>query len=138
MNASANKAKARALLDNVDRLDFDAWRAGMARDFIATANGGNAMTAEQFEGMVRSITSAFSNGRHIIDSQVAEGDTVATRLTWTAVHTGAFNGVPASNRPVRISGDAFDTFRDGKIVAHHAQFDAMGLMVQIGAMPIVA
>lgn len=96
------------------------------------------MTAEQFEAMVRSITSAFSNGRHTIESQVAEGDRVATRLTWTAVHTGEFNGVPASNRPVRIAGDAFDRFENGKIVEHHAQFDAMGLMVQIGAIPMAA
>lgn len=138
MNTETNKTKAREMFAKVDSMDFAGWREAIARDFVASANGGEPMNLEQFEGMVRGITSAFSNGRHIIENQVAEGDRVATRLTWTAIHTGEFNGVPASNRPVRIAGDAFDRFRDGKIIEHHAQFDAMALMVQIGAIPMAA
>jgi predicted ester cyclase len=138
MNRETQKAKAREFLESVDKLDFQTLRAAMAQGFVSSANGGDAMTVEQYEGMVRGITTAFSNGRHIIETQVVDGDLVATRMIWTAVHTGEFNGVAASNRPVRISGTSFDRFKDGKIVEHHAQFDAMGLMVQIGAMPMAA
>jgi predicted ester cyclase len=35
-----------------------------------------------------------------------------------------------------VCGDAFDRIEDGKVVEHHAQFDAMGIMVQIGAVPV--
>ena len=138
MNSDTIKAKARAFLECVDKSDFKAWHEAMAPGFVASANGGESMNAGQFEEMVQGITSAFTNGRHIIESQVAEGDRVASRLTWTAVHTGEFNGIPASNRPVRIVGDAFDRFENGRIVEHHAQFDAMGLMVQIGAISMAA
>ena len=96
------------------------------------------MNRDELEAMVRGITEGFSDARHIIESQVADGHTVATRLTWTALHTGDFNGVAASNRPVRIGGCAFDRIEDGKIVEHHAQFDVMGMMVQIGAVPVPA
>lgn len=138
MSTETNKQKARAFLESADDLDFGTWRAAVAADFVASANGGEPMNVDQFEGMVRGLMTAFSNGRHIIESQVAEGDRVATRLTWTAMHVAEFNGVPASHRPVRISGDAFDRIENGKIVEHHAQFDAMGLMVQIGAIPVPA
>lgn len=137
MNTETNKQIARSFLASVDDVDFETWRAASSPDLVATANG-EAMDKDEFEGMVRGIAEAFSDGRHHFDSQVAEGDLVATRLTWTAVHTGAFNGVPASNRPVRISGDAFDRIVDGKVVEHHAAFDVMGLLAQIGAIPVPA
>jgi predicted ester cyclase len=136
MSTETNKRIARSFLQSVDDLDFEAWRATAAPDLVASANGGDVMNRDEFEGMVRGITGAFSNGRHVIESQVAEGDHVATRLTWTALHTGEFNGVPASNRPVRVCGDAFDRIENGRLVEHHAQFDAMGMMVQIGAVPV--
>jgi len=136
MSTETNKQIARSFLQSVDDVDFEAWRAIASPDLVASANGGDVMNREEFEGMVRGITGGFSNGRHIIESQVAEGDHVATRLIWTALHTGEFNGVPASNRPVRVSGDAFDRIENGRVVEHHAQFDAMGMMVQIGAIPV--
>ena len=138
MSTETNKQKARAFLESHDRGDFAAWLAALSPDVVVHVNGGEVMTRDQFEGMGRMMSSAFSNARHIVDSQVAEGDWVATRLTWTALHTGEFNGVPASKRPVRISGAAYDRIKDGKIVEHQAQFDVMGLMIQIGAIPVPA
>jgi predicted ester cyclase len=138
MNVETNKQIARAFLQSSDDVDFEAWRAIASPNLVATANGGDPMNRDEFEGMVHGLLVGFSQGRHLIESQVAEGDTVATRLTWTALHTGEFNGVPASNRPVRIAGDAFDRIEDGRLVEHHAQFDLMALMVQIGAVPVPA
>ena len=138
MNAETNKQIARSFLQSADDGDFDAWHAIASPDLVASANGGDPMNRDEFEGMVRGIIGGFSNSRHLIESQVAEADKVATRLTWTALHTGEFNGVPASNRPVRISGDAFDRIEGGRLVEHHAQFDLMALMVQIGAVPVPA
>ena len=136
MNAETNTQIARSVLRSADDVDFETWRSIASPELVASANGGEVMNREEFEGMVRGIIGAFSNGRHIIESQVAEDDRVATRLTWTALHSGEFNGVPASNRPVRVCGDAFDRIEDGRVVEHHAQFDVMGLMVQIGAVPV--
>ena len=136
MDAETNKQIAQSFLRSADAVDFETWRSIASPDLAASANGGDIMSREEFEGMVRGIIAGFSNGRHIIEAQVAEGDRVATRLTWTALHTGEFNGVPASNRPVRVCGDAFDRIQDGRLVEHHAQFDMLGLMVQIGAVPV--
>lgn len=136
MSTETNKQIARSFLQSFDSGDSEAWRGFASPDFVASANGGDVMSREEYEGMVRGLLGGFSHGRHIIESQVAEGDLVATRLTWTALHTGEFNGVPASNRPVRVCGDAFDRIENGRVVEHHAQFDAMAMMVQIGAIPV--
>lgn len=139
MSTETNKRMARAFLESFDRGDFDAWRGAMAPGMVAHLNGSEqGMNPAEFEGMVRVFAEAFTSGRHIIHSQVAEGDWVATRLTWTAVHVGDFNGIPASQRPVRVDGGAYDRFVDGKIAEHRAHFDVMGLMSQIGAIPAAA
>ncbi|MFN0194048.1 MAG: ester cyclase [Aestuariivirga sp.] len=138
MSTETNKQKSRKFQEYHDNGDLDAMIAAMAPDVAAYANGGDAMTREKFDGMMRMISAAFSNGRHIFEGQVAEGDWVATRMTWTALHTGDFNGVPASNRPARIAGSVHDRFKDGKIIEHHAVFDSMALMMQIGAIPAPA
>ncbi len=48
------------------------------------------------EGIAR-LNSAFSDINIEIHDQVAEGDLVSTRLTWRGVHTGEFQGLPATN-----------------------------------------
>ena len=138
MNTETNKQQSRSIQECHDRGELDAMMAVMSPDLIATANGGPAMNRAQFDGMVRMIGASFSNGRHIFESQVAEGDWVATRMTWTALHSGEFNGIPASNRPVSIATSVYDRFKDGKIVEHHALFDTMAMMMQIGAIPAAA
>ena len=139
MSTETNKRTARTFLESFDKGDFAAWRAALAPSMVAHVNGGDhALSAEQFEGMCRMFAEAFASGRHLIQGQLAEGDWVATRLTWTAVHVGTFNGIPASQRPVRVDGGAYDRFEGGKIAEHRAHFDVMALMTQIGAIPATA
>ena len=102
MKTETNQQIATNFLLSADAVDFDTWRGYTSPDLVGSANGGDAMNRDELEAMVRGITEGFSDARHIVESQVADGHTVATRLTWTARHTGDFNGVPASNRPVRI------------------------------------
>jgi len=138
MSTDTNKQIARTKFEAADKNDFDAWRETMSADVRVFVNGGDAMDRVQFEGMFQGIADAFSNGRHIVDSQVAEGDQVASRVTWTGLHTGEFNGIAATNRPVQFAVTTFDRIKNGKIVEHVGLFDTMGLMTQIGAIPAAA
>lgn len=138
MSTRSNKEKVRAYFGHADSGDLTAWRAAMAPDVTVQVNGDPEMRLDQFEGMFAAFAAAFSNARHIIEAQVAEGDWVTTRLYWTALHTGTFNGIPASNRPVRMLAVANHRLQDGKIVEHRTSIDVMALMQQIGAIPAAA
>lgn len=81
---------------------------------------------------------AFTQARHVIKTQLAEGDRVSTYLEWHAVHTGPFNGIPASNKPVKIQAIAHHRISNGKITEHIAMVDVLTLLQQIGAMPMAA
>lgn len=138
MSPQSNKDLARAYFGHADRCNLQAWRAAMAPDAVIQVNGDPEMTLDQFETMAGPFFSAFSNARHIIDRQLTDGDWVITRLHWTALHTGTFNGIPASNRPVHMAAVTCQRFQGGRIVENRISMDMMALMQQIGAVPAAA
>ena len=59
-------------------------------------------------------------------------------VTWSlsATMTGPLDtGVPATGRPVRISGANLVRFRDGLISEHTNYYDALDMMQQMGLLP---
>lgn len=69
------------------------------------------------------------------EDMIAEGDKVVNRWSATGTHQGEFMGVPATGNKVTVTGIAIDRVVDGKIVEHWEQFDTMGMMQQLGAIP---
>ena len=81
------------------------------------------------------IRNGFPDLRITTEDFVAEGDKVASRFEAQGNHNGEFLGVPATGKPVTISGINIMRIADGKIVEHWVQYDVMGIMQQIGAIP---
>ena len=139
MTTEANKTTSRRFHEAFDKGDWAAMRNMLAPTVAAYNTGVDArQDADQFEAMGRGFFGAFSQSRHVIADQVAEGEKVATRVEWSAIHTAPFNGIPASNRPVKMEVMVFDRYENGKIAEHRAVFDVMGLLAQIGAIPAAA
>jgi predicted ester cyclase len=68
-----------------------------------------------------------------IEDQIAEGDKVVTRFTARGTHQGeteAF-GPPTGNR-IEVTGITIERFAEGKVVEDWTNFDALGLMQQLG------
>ena len=81
------------------------------------------------------LRSAFRNLNFTIDDQLAEGDKVVTRWNATAIHQGEFAGVPATGKPVTITAINIHRVVDGQIQEGWLNWDALGLLQQLGAMP---
>jgi steroid delta-isomerase-like uncharacterized protein len=88
--------------------------------------------------LTRQFLSAFPGARFEIDDLVAEGDKVAMRYTYRGTHTGVFNGMPATGKSFAAGGQNLLRIANGKIVENWVQFDTMGLMQQLGAIPAPA
>ena len=71
-----------------------------------------------------------------IEDMIAEGDKVVTRMRITGTHTGEFLGIPPSGKSVSVEGIGISRIVDGKSVEYWESFDALGLMQQIGAIPL--
>jgi predicted ester cyclase len=87
---------------------------------------------KDFKQMESEMYDAFPDMHVTIDDMVAEGDKVAVRTTWTGTHKGEIMGIPPTNKKVTFSLIVIDRFAGGKIVEDHGQYDALGLMRQLG------
>jgi predicted ester cyclase len=79
--------------------------------------------------------SGFPDLRWTIEEIIAEGETVAERLTGRGTHQGEFMGVPPTGSRVEFPNIAMVRIREGKIIELRGAPDMLGLMQQIGVVP---
>jgi predicted ester cyclase len=77
----------------------------------------------------------FSNLRVEIEDSPEADDKVACRFRISGTHTGPLMGIPASGKPVSVVATGIFRVVDGKLADNWVNFDALGLMQQIGAVP---
>jgi steroid delta-isomerase-like uncharacterized protein len=85
-------------------------------------------TAEMF-------LAAFPDTEYTVEQQVDEGDYVVTRWTARGTQSGELMGIPPTGKTVEVTGIAIDRFSDGKIAESWGNWDTMGLLQQLGAVP---
>lgn len=85
--------------------------------------------------LVNLYRSAFPDARITIEEQVAEGDTVVTRWSGRGTHQGELMGVAPTGKQVTITGIVINHISEGKIVESWTNYDALGMLQQIGAIP---
>lgn len=88
--------------------------------------------------VVQGYRMAFPDLSLTVDQQIAEGDSVCTRWTARGTHGGEFFGAPATNKQATVTGMTIDRIRDGQILESRTNWDALGLMQQLGlvSMPM--
>ena len=82
------------------------------------------------------LWSAFSDRKVTIEDSVAEGDRVATRFTISGKHTGAMMGIAPTGKTIHITASGIFRIVDGKATDNWVNFDALGMLQQLGAVPM--
>jgi steroid delta-isomerase-like uncharacterized protein len=90
------------------------------------------------KGFITTYLSAFPDGRITIDEQLAEGDLVASRWTGRGTHQGDLMGIPPTGKQVTVSGITISRVKNGKVVEEWSNWDTLGLLQQLGAVPSMA
>ena len=80
------------------------------------------------------MRAAFPDIHWVVEEMVAEGETVASRFTWSGTHRGEFLGVPATGRRVVVKGMVIDELAGGKMSKSRILMDSLGMMQQLGVM----
>ena len=91
---------------------------------------------EDFRAFAAHLQSAFPDLRVTIEDTISEGDQVVVRWQLHMTHSGQFLQYPASNKGVNVSGITILRIGNGKIVAGWDKWDQLGLLEQIGAVPV--
>jgi predicted ester cyclase len=72
-----------------------------------------------------------------IEDIMAEGDKVTVRITVEGTHKGSQLGIAPTGRQIRIAGVVIIRIANGQIVEGWNSWDQLGLLRQIGALPVV-
>jgi steroid delta-isomerase-like uncharacterized protein len=78
---------------------------------------------------------AFPDVHFTIEDVIAEGETVMTRWSCRGTHKGDLNGIAATNKQFTITGITIARVSNGKIAEGFVNWDALGLMQQLGVVP---
>lgn len=99
---------------------------------------GDQIGRDGLRELVLGYRNAFPDLRITIEDQVAEGDCVVTRWTATGTHKGELMGIEATGKQATVSGMTFDRIADGMLVESWNNWDTLGLLRQLGAVPELA
>ena len=135
-----NRAALRCLLDglwNHGRIDIS--NSLLADDFVLRdPNAPSAYSADQWRMRIAEIGQAFSNARFEIQSFIAEGDAVACRFRFDALHGGAWMGFPATGATISSDGALIARLSLGRCRALWQIRDEYGVYQQLqDAQPVV-
>ena len=87
------------------------------------------------KGFASMFLQAFPDLHFTIEEQIAEGDKVVTRWTSSATHKGDLMGIAPTGNRTGVSGVTISRISGGKLVEDWNNWDTLGLMRQIGAIP---
>ena len=90
---------------------------------------------EGFKQLTMLFRSAFPGFHTEIEDMLAEGDKVAARFRLRGTNTGSFQGMPPTGKAVDVTGTGIFRVVDGKVTDNWVNFDALGLMQQLGVVP---
>ena len=90
---------------------------------------------EGFKQAFSILRGAFPDLRMDVHDMIAEGDKVVARVTVQGTHQGEFMGMPPTGNRVEVSATDIFRIEGGKIAEHWGNFDNLGMMQQLGAIP---
>jgi predicted ester cyclase len=98
-----------------------------------------AAVREFYNSMFAGLTPAGRPGPKLeILDMVEDGDKVATRYVLSGTHSGRFMNIPASGNAFVLPGMTILQFASGAVIERWSSADMLGLMTQMGAMPLAA
>jgi steroid delta-isomerase-like uncharacterized protein len=99
------------------------------------AQHGTDIGMAEFKPFVVALRSAFPDMKVVVDQTIEQGDKVVARWTSTMTQKGEFLGFPVSGKKAIVTGTSIQRISNGKIVEGWDNWDQLGLLVQIGAVP---
>lgn len=131
-----NKRIVRRIRDEVEEQgDLGAVDEIFAEDVVVHTPMGEFSGREAIKEMYEGDRKAFSDSTETIHDFVAEGNTVAIRMTERGTHDGEFMGMEPTGKEYEIQTTAFLHLEDGKVAEWWIQPDTLGFLQQLGVNP---
>lgn len=107
----------------------------LSDDFSYIGDGGAPINKEQYIGFMKNVLcGAMVDMDMKFLRVIAEDNLVSVDYTNAMTHVNEFYGVPATNKRVIGTGQFIREIKNSKVTAEWQTTNAMGLMIQLGAI----
>jgi len=139
MSSEQNKAIVSRFIEEPWKGNLDVVDELTAGDYIGhdPANPEPLRGPEGVKEFITTYRAAFPDARITVEQQLAEGDLVATRWSGRGTHEGELMGIQATGKQVTVSGLTISRLLDGKIVEEFQNWDTLGMLQQLDAIPVL-
>lgn len=125
----------RAISEVIGEGKFDLIEDLYADDFVQHGGPtGDLNGTAAFREWMENVHAGFPDLAANEEFSLCEGDLVASYVTYSGTHDGAFLGIPATGEHVEVNGIAINRVEDGKIVESWPQTNFLGVLQQVGAI----
>ena len=137
MSTEENKAVTRRYFDEVmSKGNYEVLGQLIAGSYVYHEPGsGEVRGPEGVKALVSTYRSAFPDMQMTIEELIAEGDMIVARWTATGTHRGELMGIPPTGKHLTVSGTVIIRMADGKFEEEWENFDALGMLRQLGVIP---
>jgi steroid delta-isomerase-like uncharacterized protein len=87
------------------------------------------------KAFVSYLRSSFPDIHFKIEDMIAAEDKVVTRVSITGTQQGEFAGIPATGKTAHVTAINIHRIRNGQIQEGWLNWDALGMMQQLGVFP---
>jgi steroid delta-isomerase-like uncharacterized protein len=135
--SEANKAVSRRVFEIFNSGDVDVFEEILAPGFV----NHDPSAPPGLEGVKQQVLlyrGAFPDLEVRVEDQIAEGDRVVSRWSARGTHRGDLLGIAPTGKQGTATGITIDRLEGGKIVESWTNWDTLGLLQQLGAVPELA
>ena len=109
----------------------------MSADYVHHDNPSSPAVPRGIDGykqFVNYYMNAFPDAHFTIDDAFTDGQSEVTRWTVAGTHEGELAGIPPTGRRFSVTGISIARIANGKIIESWNNWDALGLMQQLGVV----
>ena len=128
--------KQAALVHALNPSNTERAMAAVSPDLIWHGPANLPRTLDAWKARHARFLQAFDIQDSRVEKVIAEGDMVFVEWSCTAIHRGPFLGIEATGKRVSLYGMYVDRVLDGKVVEHWGLQDTMGVVSQLGGVPV--
>lgn len=137
MSTEDNKAIVRRFNDAFSKADLAVIDELITPDVVNhTALAQLRYGSEDFKRLTSLVKSIAPDQHWEIEDMIAEGDKVVVRCTWSGTQQGPYLLASATGKPFAVRHIHIFRLADGKVAEHWAVRDDLGMLQQLGAIPI--
>ena len=141
MSAESNKALSRRVLEE----SFNAGNIDVIDELVTTdfVNHDAALPEpmvgpDAAKATISGYRTAFPDLRITIEEQIADDQGVATRWSAKGTHEGDLMGMAPTGKQATVTGITIDRIVDGRIAESWTNWDTLGMLQQLGVVPVLA